>query len=291
VTRLVRAELLKIRRRQATYVLFVIELVLTALVFLAGGRFWTISGLVSFPQAYSTFFFQTIYQLGSLIAIVFAAAYVGADWNWGVLRTIVARGEGRERYLMAKFIALAITLAIALLLMFAAGFVLTFLQSVIYDIPMASPLRADGLQDLVVWIVVGFPVLLQRAAIGFAVAAIFRSQLAGAVVGIVLFLVESVLTTILTLLSATSSLGNGGLGGGLDNGIQPVGPEWFQFLPVTIGGDVLGALPGGGGLNSTDISSILLKPVPFPIATACVLVYLIVALALALIALRRQEIA
>jgi len=292
VTRLVRAELLKIRRRQATYVLFVIELVLTAIVFLAGGRFWTISGLVSFPQAYSTFFFQTIYQLAILIAIVFAAAYVGADWNWGVLRTIVARGEGRERYLMAKFIALAITLAIALLITFAAGFVFTFLQSLIYDIPMASPLRADGLQDLVVWIVVGFPVLLQRAAIGFAVAAIFRSQLAGAVVGIVLFLVESVLTTILTLLSATSGLGQGGFdGGGLGNGIQPVGPEWFQFLPVTIGGDVLGALPGGGGLNSTDLSSIFLKPVPFPAAIACVFVYLIVALAIALFALRRQEIA
>lgn len=286
---LVRAELLKIRRRQATYVLFVIELILTAIVFLAGGRFWTISGIVSFPEAYATFFFQTIYQLGSLIAIVFAAAYVGADWNWGVLRTIVARGEGRERYLMAKFIALAITLAIALLIMFAAGFVLTFLQSLVYGIPMASPLRANGLQDLVAWLVVGFPVLLQRAAIGFAVAAIFRSQLAGAVVGIVLFLVESVLTTILTILSATSGLGNG-LGNGLDSGIQPVGPEWFQFLPVTIGGDVLGALPGGGGLNSTDLSSIFLKPVPFYIALGCVFLYLVVALAIALIALRRQEI-
>ena len=68
---LVSAELLKIRKRQATYVLLVIELVLTAIVFLAGGQFWTISGLVSFPQAYATFFFQTIFQLGSLIAIVF----------------------------------------------------------------------------------------------------------------------------------------------------------------------------------------------------------------------------
>jgi hypothetical protein len=138
----------------------------------------------------------------------------------------------------------------------------------------------------VAWLVVGFPVLLQRAAIGFAVAAIFRSQLAGAVVGIVLFLVESVLTTILTILSATSGLRNG-LGNGLDSGIQPVGPEWFQFLPVTIGGDVLGALPGGGGLNSTDLSSIFLKPVPFYIALGCVFLYLVVALA---IALRRQEI-
>ncbi len=289
---LVRAELLKIRKRQATYVLLFIEIILTALIFLAGGSFWTLSDLISFPQAYYTFFQQTIFQLGSLIAVVFAAAYVGADWNWGVLRSIVARGEGRERYLMAKFIALTITLAIAMLIMFAACFVFIVMQSVIYNVPIANPFRADGLQDLLVWIVAGFPVLLQRAAIGFAVAAIFRSQLAGAVVGIVLFLVEAVLTTILTVLSFGSSISNGGFGDGSGNGfgVQAVGPEWFQFLPVSIGGNVLSALPGGGGINSTDLSSIFLKPVPFPIAMTGVFVYMIVAVAVALIALRRQEI-
>ena len=286
---LIRAELLKIRKRQATYVLLVVELILTALIFLAGGSFWNISGLISFPQAYSIFFQQTIFQLGSLIAVVFAAAYVGADWNWGVLRSIVSRGEGRERYLLAKFAALTITLAIGMLIMFAACFVFVLMQSVVYGTPMASPLRANGLQDLLVWIVVGFPVLLQRAAIGFAVAAIFRSQLAGAVVGIVLFLVEAVLTTILTALSLASNVTNG-FGDGSGSAIQPVGPEWYQFLPVSIGGNVLSALPGGGGINSTDLSSLLLKPVPFTVAMTGVFVYMIGAVALALIALRRQEI-
>ena len=290
---LIRAELLKIRRRQATYVLLLIELILTALIFLAGGSFWTLSGLISFPQAYYTFFQQTIFQLGGLIAVVFAAAYVGADWNWGVLRSIVARGEGRERYLLAKFAALTITLAIAMLIMFVACFVFIGMQSLIYNVPIANPLRASGLQDLLVWIVAGFPVLLQRAAIGFAVAAIFRSQLAGAVVGIVLFLVEAVLTTILTVLSFGSSIssGNFGDGSGSGTGIPTVGPEWFQFLPVSIGGNVLSALPGGGGINSTDLSSLFLKPVPFPIAMAGVFVYMIAAVGIALIAIRRQEIA
>ena len=51
-----------------------------------------------------------------LLAIVFAAAYFGSDWNWGVLRNVIARGEGRERYLLAKFIALAITLFIGMLI-------------------------------------------------------------------------------------------------------------------------------------------------------------------------------
>ncbi len=289
---LVRAELLKIRRRQATLVLLVVALVLATVIFLATGAYWQISGLISFPQAY-VFFQQSIFQVGGLIAIVFAAAYVGADWNWGVLRNVVARGEGRERYLLAKFIALTIVLALATLLMFAVCFLLVYVQGAIYNVPVASPLRADGLQDLVVWVVVGFPVLLQRAAIGFAVAAIFRSQLAGAVVGIVLFLVEAVVTTILTVLTFGSSIANGGLGDGLGNGpsIQTTGPEWFQFLPISIGGNVFGALPGAGGINSGDVSALLLRPVPFPIAMTAVVIYLIAAVGIALIALRRQEIA
>ncbi len=94
--RLIRAELLKIRRRQATFVLLIIFLVLSGLIFLTTGPFWEIAGIIEFPQAYALFQ-QAIYQVGGLIAIVFAAAYVGADWNWGVLRSIVARGESRER--------------------------------------------------------------------------------------------------------------------------------------------------------------------------------------------------
>jgi ABC-type transport system involved in multi-copper enzyme maturation permease subunit len=285
--RLIRAELLKIRRRQATYVLLFVELGLTALIFLASGTYWQVQGLISFPQAF-VFFQQSIFQLGGLIAVVFAAAYVGADWNWGVLRNVVARGEGRERYLLAKFAALAISLAIGMLIMFVACYVFVFMQSVVYGVPIANPLRANGLQDLLVWIVAGFPVLLQRAAIGFAVAAIFRSQLAGAVVGIVLFLVEAVVTTILTVLTFGSQIGNG-LGSG--GPTQPTDNQWFQFLPISIGGNVLDALPSGGGLSSGDISSLLLKPVPFPIAMAGVLIYLVAAVGIALIALRRQEIA
>lgn len=292
---LIRAELLKIRRRQATYVLLVIELVLTAIVFLATGRYWQLQELISFPQGFA-FIQQTAFQLGGLIAIVFAAAYVGSDWNWGVLRNVVARGESRERYLLAKFIALAIVLAIGLLIEFAACFVLLYLVGAIYNVPMANPLRGTGLQDIGVWLVFGFPVLLQRAAIGFAVAAIFRSQLAGAVVGIVLFLVELVVTTILTLLTVSSRFTDGGgpFGGGRGGdigAIQPSGPEWFQFLPISIGGNVFNALPGAGGPGSGDINSIFLQPVPFTQALLGVFVYMIGALVIAMVVVRRQEIA
>ena len=97
------------------------------------------------------------------------------------------------------------------------------------------------------------------------------------------------MTTILTVLSLTSRVSPGGLSDGSLG--QPTGPEWFQFLPISIGGNVFNALPGAGGISSGDITAVLLKPVPFPIAMAVVLIYLVAAIAIALVALHRQEIA
>jgi ABC-type transport system involved in multi-copper enzyme maturation permease subunit len=260
--------------------------VLMALIYLPSGAIYRVSGIIEFPAAYSLIK-EAAFGLGGLIAIVFAAAFVGADWNWGVLRNVIARGESRDRYLLAKAAALAIVLALAMVLIFAVGFVFTYLQGLIWGVPVANPLRGNGLQDLLEWLVFGYPVLLQRAAIGLAVAVIVRSQLAGAIVGIVLFLVESVVTTILTVIS----LGQSALSGGGFNGLQQTGPEWFQFLPISIGGQVFNALPGSGGVTSAgDFSSLFLRPVPFVVAIAVVLIYLVGALLIALIALRRQEI-
>ena len=81
-------------------------------------------------------------------------------------------------------------------------------------------------------------------------------------VGIVLFLVESVVTLILTVLTIASQVVEGGFGGTGSGGIPQVGPEWFQFLPISIGGNVFSALPGAGGIGSGDIGSLFLLPVP-----------------------------
>ncbi|MEO6350808.1 MAG: ABC transporter permease [Candidatus Limnocylindrales bacterium] len=287
--RLIRAELLKIRRRQMTYVMFFVLVIMMSLIYLVTGAVYDndFFGIIEFPGAYSLVG-QFAYAFGGLFAIVFAAAFVGADWNWGVLRNVVARGESRGTYLLAKAAAVGIVLFIALLLIFALGIALTYLQGAIYGVPVASPLRGRGLQDLAEWIVLGFPVLLQRAALGFVVAVLMRSQLAGAVVGIVLFLGESLITTILTLFTLGTRLSNGGIFGGL----EPLPPQWFQFLPISVGGNVINQLPGGGGLASEGgIQNLLISPAPMAIALPAVLIYIAVSLGVAVLALRRQEIA
>jgi hypothetical protein len=206
---------------------------------------------------------------------------------------VIARGESRANYLLAKGVALAILLAISTLIIFALGIVFVYIAAAIAGVPVASPLRGNGLQDLAENILLGYPVLLQRAAIGLAVAVVLRSQLAGAVVGIVLFLGEAVITQILTLLSLSSTFSDGG--GGFQNGFQQIGPEWYQFLPISIGGNVLDALPGagsslGGGSGTGGFEGLLLRPVPFEVAFPLVFVYLVVAVLIGVVALQRQEI-
>jgi hypothetical protein len=246
--------------------------------------------LLEFPAQYSTIG-QFAFGLGGLLAVVFTAAFVGADWNWGVLRNVVARGESRANYLLAKGAAVAILLALATLIVFAVGIVMVYVTGFLFDIPVSSPLRGRGLQDLAENLALGYPVLIQRAALGFAVAVLLRSQLAGAVIGIALWVGESFLTTILTGITLASHFG-GMLG---DSGFQPIGPEWYQYLPISIGGNILNVLPGnsvtasavgGGGLQG-----LLLKPVPLELAFPAVLVYLIAAILIAIVAVNRQEIA
>jgi ABC-type transport system involved in multi-copper enzyme maturation permease subunit len=291
--RLIRAELLKMRRRQATWVVLIVLVVLMVITYLLTGEAYRFLGIIEFPGAYGVIG-QFAFALGGLLAIVYSAAFVGADWNWGVVRNVVARGESRARYLLAKCAALAIGLGVAMLIIFALGIALTFVQGWIYGLPVESPLRGRGFQDLIDWLLLGYPVLLQRAALGVAVAVVLRSQLAGAVVGIVFFIGESILIQILTAVSFFNRVTQGGLSDpeGPFLGFEPIGPEWFQFLPISIGGNILVLLPGGGGAAAAGgLQNLLLRPVPFEIAVPSVVLYIVGLLGVSIVALNRQEIA
>jgi ABC-type transport system involved in multi-copper enzyme maturation permease subunit len=301
--RLIRAELLKARRRQATYVLLAVALGLTALIYLAIGR--NLGGiacqiqfgqggtcLVEFPNAYSLMA-QFAFALGGVLGIVYAAAFMGADWNWGVVRNVIARGEGRARYLLAKATALAILLGIGTLIIFLFAFLMTYVTALVYGLPVANPLRGNGLVDLLANIGLGYAVVLERAALGFAVAVLLRSQLAGAVVGVVLYVGEGILTTILTVVTVFARFS--GAGGGLpdpdDSLLQAVGPEWFQYLPISIGSQVLSAAPGSSFSPGTGgVEGLFLRPIPIEFAFPALAIYLVVAIGVAIVALNRQEI-
>jgi hypothetical protein len=286
--RLIRAELLKARRRSATWVILIVALVLMILTFLALGFAYQVTGIIEFPAMYAVMG-QFAFGLGGLLGLVYAAAMAGADWNWGVLRNVIARGESRPRYLLSKAAALALLLGGAALVLFAAGIVMSYVTGFLFNVPVASPLRGRGLLDLLENLALGYPVLLQRAAIGFAVAVVLRSQLAGAVVGVVLFVGESIMSLILTGITLANTFG----GGDFQGGLEPIGPEWFQYLPISVGDYVINAAPGSSAFSSAaggGLEDLILRPVPLEVALPLVLLYLVVALGIAVVSLNRQEI-
>lgn len=284
--RLLPAEILKLRRRWASYLVLAILIGLMALIYLlvgttAGPDPSGASAVLRFPNSYG-FLNQFIFGLGSLLAVAYAAAIGGSDWNWGVFRVIVARGESRSRYVIIKFVAVAIFLVLGILIAYAAGIALTLLAAAMSGVSVGDPLAGGGGEDLARSIGFGSLVVAERAALGFAVAMLLRSQLAGVVTGIVLFIGEQILATVIlfTTLSAT----------GFGEGLEPIGPEWFQFLPFSIGDSVLSEAPSIGGGGGGGPESLLLNPVPLELGIGVTVLYLLGALAVAALSAERSQI-
>jgi ABC-type transport system involved in multi-copper enzyme maturation permease subunit len=290
--RLVRAELLKLRRRMATYVVLGVLLVIMALIYVIvalttspADFFDPAADMLRFPTAYATIG-EFVFGLGGMLAVVYAAAIAGADWSWGVLRNVVARGESRAMYILAKAAGLAIVFAVGVLIAFAFGVVLVLLAGTLRGHEVGNPLGPTATRQLIDWLGLGYPVLLERAALGFAVAVVLQSQLAGAIVGIVLYIGEGILGAIMLGITLV-----GRFAGGMPEpgDFEPIGPEWYQYLPFGIGDNVLAAASPGASIEQ-GFEQLFLRPVPAEQAFVGVLAYLVLALAVSVVAIQRQEI-
>lgn len=146
--------------------------------------------LVTFPGAYNLIL-TFLFGLGGLFAVIYGAAIAGSEWTWGTLKTAVVRGESRSRYLLATFAAIAVVMAVGLFITFVIGVVGAIVGSTIAGIPL------DGLGDTAVLgalpeqFVRGWVAITATAALGFAVATLTRSQLAGIGVGIAFYFGET----------------------------------------------------------------------------------------------------
>jgi ABC-type transport system involved in multi-copper enzyme maturation permease subunit len=287
--RLFAAEVLKLRRRWATYVLEAILLGLMVLVFfLVGITPRGTSGFggaspFTFPGVYGVIN-QFVFGLGSLLAVAFAGAVGGADFTWGVFRVIVARGESRTRYLLTKFAAIVLFVFLGVVVAFVVGILLTYVVAAMQGISAGSPFAGSAPNDLLRSFAFGMPVIIERVAIGFAVAVVLRSQIAGIVAGIVLQIGEGLIQVIILATTFASQAAQTGT-------LAPIGPEWFQFLPFAIGDAVLAEAPGvGGGGGDGPGPGLLLRDVPLDTALIVTAIYLVAALLISVIRVERSEI-
>ena len=204
--RIFSATLRKLVRRPATWVTLGLMVGLLALILLvlavttregpAGIRRPMELLLFTFPTAY-LFILEFILSLGGLLSVLYAASVAGSEWGWGTLKAAVARGESRWRYTLATFAAVAVVLGAGIAVAYTLGVGLDLLAGRIAGVDSGNLGDATVLGKLPEQMVRTWLVIVEQAAIGFAIATVARSQLAGIGVGIGLYFGEQFATIFL----------------------------------------------------------------------------------------------
>jgi hypothetical protein len=269
--RLFRSNLRKLVRRPATWVTFLLLVALLLLIFVAivastaqesdpevalAARL-----VVTFPEAYMVVL-SMILGIGGLLAVTYGGAIAGSEWQWGTLKAAVARGEGRSRYTLLAYSAVALFAILGLVAAFAIGVASAAVGATILDVPLDGLGDTDALGRLPEQFGRASLAVSMNTALGFAIATVARSQLAGIGVGIGVYFAEGIAGIFL-----------------------PGVIQWFPFSAagavVAQGGDVSF---GGGG--EAAVSSTL-DP---NIAVVVVLAWLVAALAVSAFMTERAEI-
>jgi ABC-2 type transport system permease protein len=206
--------------------------------------------LITFPAAYDLIL-SFMFGLGGLVAVTYGAAIAGSEWSWGTLKNAVARGESRTRYMLGTFAAIAVAIGVGLALTFALGVAFAIVGASIAGISTAGVSDADTLNRLPALAARGWFAVVEQAGLGFAIATLARSQLAGIGAGIAFYFGEGFATLFfpdvikyMPFAVARASINTGG-GGGVFNGDS--GGTGVQALDadtalVLVGVWLLGAL-------------------------------------------------
>jgi hypothetical protein len=260
----------KLVRRPASYVTVLLLAGLMVLIFVAvggaanrpdaspNGPGRAAAVLLTFPGAYDAIL-SFILGLGGLFAVIYGASVAGSEWGWGMLKAAVARGESRIGYTLLTFASVAFMILIGLLISFVIGIVGALIGANLGHISTAGLGDSAAIGRLPNEFARGALAIIEEGALGFTIATLARSQLAGIGAGIALYFGE---------LFAAAFL-----------------PDIVKYLPFSVAQAVVAA-PDGGGFGGGRTATALSPDV----ALVAVIVWLVGALAVAAVFTRRAEI-
>jgi ABC-type transport system involved in multi-copper enzyme maturation permease subunit len=267
---LLRISLLKLVKRPASWIVLAVLLGLIAMVFLglaASASQLTdptdqlqVRLLLGFPNAY-TALVGIILSLGGLLAVMFAAAIIGAEWAWGTIRSVIARGESRVRFTIITFIAIALVIGVGVIVAFGVGALMAIVAAEMAGIGSQGANEPDTLSGIPELLARTWLGVTEQAAIGFAIAMLFRSQLAGIGAGLAFYFGEIFLALV------------------------PIANEVLPYFPFNVANAVVSTADGfgdGGFGSTTSIDS--------DTAILWAVGYLVIALAVASLAAWRAQI-
>ena len=203
---LISAEMLKIRKRRATWIMFGIFLAFLAFIIIGIGQIVFGEGgadsedlapanaALRFPVGYGALL-QFVAEMGRWIVIVFATMVVGSEYSWGTVRQVMARGASRNRYLAAKLAAIVFSALVGMLLTLLVGAGLMVVGDLLAN--GWDPILPDGFfVDLAVDSLRTLAVLSVFALVAFCIAVLTRSAAGGLGLGLGYLFVEAILQPI-----------------------------------------------------------------------------------------------
>ena len=194
--RLLASGVRKLGRRLATWLTLGLLTGLLAVILIAvGGTGGSAAersnlALVTFPGAYDSVL-SFILGLGGLFAVIYGAAIAGSEWTWGTLKNAVARGESRNRYILISFASVAVVTGLGLLIALVVGVGAALIGASLAHVSTSGLTDGTTLARLPLTFTKGWLAIVEEGALGFTIATLARSQLAGIGAGIAFYFVEA----------------------------------------------------------------------------------------------------
>ena len=222
----------------------------------------TITWLLSFPGAFDAVI-SIIFAFFGLVALIYVATAAGSEWSWGTLKVAVTRGESRWQYTVATFASLAIVVLVGMLITFLAGIAAVVIGASIAGLAVGNPADPSVLAGVFVKLVRCWIALAGLTSVGYAVAMVAKSQMAG--IGTVIgYFMASIFAPAL---------------------LPDIVKEIFKYLPFSAAGDSIGI--AGPPTTGTAPAVTALDP---NVALLITVGWLIGCLAIASISVERAEI-
>lgn len=189
MTGLLRAELLKMRKRWMPYVLFALMLAGAAFFIWVigystykGDPEYSANGLRTFAYPYSVPALLDTGQFwaSAIFVGILATSTVATEHNWGTIRPALSGGVSRAQYLATKLAALILVSTVALLLVFGFGLLLSFwaTSAAGFDAPVPTP-ESFTAADFVLMVARTALCILPYGLLAFALTVISRSTALG----------------------------------------------------------------------------------------------------------------
>ena len=214
MTRLITAELFKLRKRLLPrvllYILIGIIIILYIALLLTADRAdipghgaeerEIMQNMLGLPIAIPFALLIISSILGTVLAIILVASCIGSEYNWRSIRTMLISSESRFKLLGAKLIASSIFILVGMIITVITGFFMSLITTAIggyaFDFGFMT---GEYIWDQFIHFWRTFFVLIPYALVGFLMAIVGRSVLPGIALGIGIFFIESLISNFLRL--------------------------------------------------------------------------------------------